>query len=187
MFNGMKLTIDTAYVSKLTIHPASQTAFTGFMEIFWEFIDSLRIDGSMDANNPFIVARPLVITDMERNDTIIMHFEMYEHLLQQLEWQELEHYNSESELEEDFQEKQYTVLRVESELSDVQIELISWLYVIDIFDDLHYTDALLSWFMHYLDELSHELLVNILKHRPDSDFVEMWLAEMVREEEDCLK
>jgi hypothetical protein len=184
MFNGMKLTIDTAYVSKLTIHPASQTAFTGFMEIFWEFVNSLRIDGSMDANNPFIVARPLVIADMEGNDTLIMHFAMYDHLLQQLECQQVEYY---SEFEEDFQEKKYTVLRVESKLSDPQIELISWLYVIDIFDDLHDSDALFSWFMHYLDALSHELLVNILKHRPDSNFVEMWLAEMVPEEESCLE
>jgi hypothetical protein len=183
MFNGMKLTVDTVYVSNLTIHPASNKAFECFMEMLWELVGDFLIERKMTSENPMIVARPLVIADADGNDSIIMHFGMYDRMLQKLESAEVEHDDSEG----DFQEKSYTILRVESELSHSQIELISWLYVIDIFDDFNeYIDPEIpfSFQIQYLDELSHELRGNILKYRPESNFTRLWLAEMVSEEEE---
>jgi hypothetical protein len=61
MFNGMKLTVDTVYVSNLTIHPASNAAFECFMEMLWELVNEFLIEGKMYSENPMITARPLVI------------------------------------------------------------------------------------------------------------------------------
>lgn len=188
MFNGMKLTVDSVYVSELAIHPASNAAFECFMEMLWELVNDFLIESTMSSENPMIAGRPLVIADADGNDSIIMHFGMYDHMLQKLEWEETNYYNSDSD--EDFIERSYTVLRIESELSDSQIELISWLYVIDIFEDFNEfieLDVPFSWQMHHLDRQSQELLVNILKHRPSSNFATQWLTEMVPSEEDCLE
>ncbi|MEP4892258.1 MAG: hypothetical protein ABJV04_19765 [Aliiglaciecola sp.] len=186
MFNGMKLTVDTVFVSELAIHPASNAAFECFMEMLWELVEDFLIERKMTSENPIITARPLVIADSDGNDSIIMHFGMYDRMLQELEWAEVEHDDSEG----DFQESPYTVLRVENELSDSQIELISWLYVIDIFDDFNeYIDPEIpySFQIHYLVEQSHELLADILRHRPTSNFAKFWLDGMVPESADCLQ
>ncbi|MEP0357419.1 hypothetical protein [Paraglaciecola sp.] len=182
MLNGMKLTVDTVYVSELVIHPASNAAFKCFMEMLWELVEDFLIEKKMTSENSIIAARPLVITDADGNDSIIMHFGMYDRMFQKLEWAEVEHDDSEG----DFQETPYTILRVESELSHSQIELISWLYVIDIFDDFNQyiePEIPFGFQMHHLDEQSRELLINILKHRPKSNFARLWF-EMVSEEEE---
>jgi hypothetical protein len=156
MFNGMKLSLSKLNVDRVKAHPAACKACDCYFEWWYELpLEDGLITPVMHALCPIILARPLVIRD-NNHDYALMHFDMIDQVFKKV--------CGDVELD---------VFLIESEVSDEEIEIISWLYVIDLYEQCKENLVTSYIIMKHLQQYDMEFLSKLEEQRPRSGYIKL--------------
>ena len=158
MFKGMSLSVGKLRLDKCEPHRAASAACRCFFE--WWYQTPIGSNGDLiiaDCSN-FIFARPLIIRKRSM-DYVLMHFDMIDNAFTGT--------NPDTVLD---------AFIVESEICDSKIEVISWLYTVDFYEEVYNNDEEAEdIIMDYLSQYSVSFLKKLKKQRPNSKLLKLAL------------
>ncbi|MDP5033208.1 hypothetical protein [Paraglaciecola sp.] len=151
MFDKMEVKISSKKVNEIGIHPLAEPAFVCFLNIA-ELRESFKFGVQLEAENPFSLPMPFVVKHNKQYMSI-SHFKIMAKAY-------ISAPNS----------ARLNVLKVRN-LSETQIKILSWIYLIDIYESTPIDEMIDAIFKHSLRHYPDDFIMFLLGHRPKSRLI----------------
>jgi hypothetical protein len=156
----MNLSIERMNLEDVYVHPAAMPAFHCFLDFNSALPLSHEIISTMAHCDRVITAHPVIFQNPEAVDFVIMNFEVFENIsFDIVSFAEFENYTSS------------TILKVNGDLSNKDIEMISWLYVFDAYEQTIMDNSIDQIFFEHFKMQDESLLYSLFEYRPTSRFM----------------